>query len=301
MKSVSIVLKGIFMGICDLVPGVSGGTIALIFGIYDEFIFSLSRLSISSLSLIKNKGFKAFWIEINGVFLSKLLSGIIIGVSLFTFLIDWLIRDHPILLWAFFNGILLSSTIIIFKKIKKPTINLMLFFFFGLIVSYFVVQLNPNSELNSSNEFYLFISCLVASSAMILPGISGAYMLILFGTYSEVISTIKGMLNIIILQDFTNPDVIIYKLLIIGLGIISGILIFSKFLKFLLTKYYDKTLVFMVGLMLGSITKIWPWKEGLKNVLPSKFSGESHLQTSLIFFILGILFIFIIQFLEKQK
>jgi putative membrane protein len=284
-----------------LVPGVSGGTIALIFGIYDEFIFSLSKLSFSSLLLIKNKGFKAFWIEINGLFLSKLFSGIIIGVSLFTFLIDWLIKDYPILLWAFFNGILLSSTIIIYKKIKKPTIKLLLFFFFGLIISFCIVQLNPDSELNSSNKFYLFISSLIASSAMILPGISGAYMLILFGTYSEVISTIKSMLNIIILQDLTNLDIIVYKFLIIVLGIISGILIFSKVFKFLLSKYYDKTLVFMVGLMLGSISKIWPWKEGVENVLPIKFSGENQIQASFIFFILGILFIFIIQFLEKQK
>ena len=289
------------MGIADLVPGVSGGTMALIFGVYDDFIFSLSKISISSLRLLKDNGIKAFWIEINGSFLLKLFSGIFIGVSLFTYLMDWLINNHPIPLWAFFIGVLLSSTIFIYKNIKNPKTNLLLYFLFGILISYSISQINTNSEIESFSGLYLFFSSLFAISAMILPGISGAYILILFGTYTEVISTIKGLLNIFIKQDYTNLYIVTYKASIIAFGIICGILIFSKIFKWLLVKYYDAVLVFMIGLMLGGISKIWPWQENGESLLPFNYSGENFILLALIFFILGILFIFGVQLLEKQK
>jgi len=289
------------MGIADLVPGVSGGTIAFILGIYDEFIFSLSKLSFSSLKKLKNEGLTVFWIEINGNFLLKLFSGILIGVSLFTYLIDWLIINYPIPLWAFFIGILLSSTGFIFRKIKIPNIKLLLYLFLGILISFAITQINLNSETKSISGLYLFLSSLISISAMILPGISGAYILILFGTYSEVISTIKGILNIFFQQDYTNLNGILYNAGIIGFGIMLGILIFSKIFNWLLVKFYDKTLVFLIGLMLGGLNKIWPWKENSENVLPFNYSGEKNILLSLIFFILGTLFIFGVQFIEKQK
>jgi len=289
------------MGIADIVPGVSGGTIAFILGIYDEFIFSLSKISVSSLIKLKNQGFLVFWNEINGAFLLKLFSGILTGVSTFTYLIDWLITNRPIPLWAFFIGLLLSSSLFIFKKIINPNINLLLFFIFGILISFTITQINPNSENDSISGPYLFLSSLIAISAMILPGISGAYILILFGTYSEVISTIKGFLIILLKQDFNNLNIILYKISIIGFGIISGILIFSKFFKWLIVKYHDKTLVFMIGLMLGGISKIWPWQQNEESVLPHNYSGEKEILLSLFFFILGILLILGIQFIETKK
>lgn len=289
------------MGVSDLVPGVSGGTIALIFGIYEEFIFSLSKLSISSLKILKNKGVKVFWIEINGDFLLKLFSGILTGIFSFTYLIDWLINNYPIPLWSFFIGVLLSSTIIIYKNIKIPKVNLLMNLVLGILISYLISQISPNSETESFNGPYLFISSLIAICAMILPGVSGAYILLLFGTYSEVISIIKGFLNIFIKQDQIDLNILLYKASIIGFGMISGILIFSKVFKWLLIKYYDSTLVFMIGLMLGGINKIWPWKENGKNILPFDYSEKNFILPSLIFFILGILFIFGVQLLEKQK
>jgi len=289
------------MGIADLVPGVSGGTIAFILGIYNELIFSLSKLSFSSLKKLKNEGLTVFWIEINGNFLVKLFSGILIGVSLFTYLIDWLINNYPIPLWAFFIGILLSSTVFMYKKIKIPNIKLLLYLFLGILISFAITQISPTSENKSISELYLFLSSFIAISAMILPGISGAYILILFGTYSEVISIIKGGLNIFLQQDYTNLNSVLYKVCIIGFGIMSGILIFSKLFKWLLIKFYDKTLVFLIGLMLGGLNKIWPWQENSENVLPFNYSGEKYIIVSFIFFILGTLFIFSVQFIEKQK
>jgi len=301
MKSLNLILKGVFMGIADLVPGVSGGTIAFILGIYNELIFSLSKLSFSSLKKLKNEGLTVFWIEINGNFLVKLFSGILIGVSLFTYLIDWLINNYPIPLWAFFIGILLSSTVFMYKKIKIPNIKLLLYLFLGILISFAITQISPTSENKSISELYLFLSSFIAISAMILPGISGAYILILFGTYSEVISIIKGGLNIFLQQDYTNLNSVLYKVCIIGFGIMSGILIFSKLFKWLLIKFYDKTLVFLIGLMLGGLNKIWPWQENSENVLPFNYSGEKYIIVSFIFFILGTLFIFSVQFIEKQK
>jgi len=301
MKSLNLILKGVFMGIADLVPGVSGGTIAFILGIYNELIFSLSKLSFSSLKKLKNEGLTVFWIEINGNFLVKLFSGILIGVSLFTYLIDWLINNYPIPLWAFFIGILLSSTVFMYKKIKIPNIKLLLYLFLGILISFVITQISPTSENKSISELYLFLSSFIAISAMILPGISGAYILILFGTYSEVISIIKGGLNIFLQQDYTNLNSVLYKVCIIGFGIMSGILIFSKLFKWLLIKFYDKTLVFLIGLMLGGLNKIWPWQENSENVLPFNYSGEKYIIVSFIFFILGTLFIFSVQFIEKQK
>ena len=289
------------MGIADLVPGVSGGTIAFILGIYNELIFSLSKLSFSSLKKLKNEGLTVFWIEINGNFLVKLFSGILIGVSLFTYLIDWLINNYPIPLWAFFIGILLSSTVFMYKKIKIPNIKLLLYLFLGILISFAITQISPTSENKSISELYLFLSSFIAISAMILPGISGAYILILFGTYSEVISIIKGGLNIFLQQDYTNLNSVLYKVCIIGFGIMSGILIFSKLFKWLLIKFYDKTLVFLIGLMLRGLNKIWPWQENSENVLPFNYSGEKYIIVSFIFFILGTLFIFSVQFIEKQK
>ena len=300
MNSLSLILKGVFMGIADLVPGVSGGTIAFVLGIYEDFIFSLSKISISSIKKIKNNGVEYFWREINGGFLLKIFSGIIIGISLFTYLIDWLIINYKILLWSFFLGVLLSSMLFIYKKIKTNKFNLLLYFFFGILISFSITQINPYSEVQSISKIYLFLTSLIAISAMMLPGVSGAYILIIFGTYSEVILIIKGILNMLFFQDYTNANTILHKAFFVASGIVSGILIFSKIFKWLLTTHYDRTLIFLIGLMMGGLSKIWPWQENENPVLPSNYSGENYLLLSLVFFISGVLFISSIQFLEKK-
>ena len=301
MKSLSIIFKGLIMGISDLVPGISGGTIAFILGIYEEFIFSLSKLSISSIKKLKNEGFFVFWNQINGSFLLKLFSGILIGLSLFTYLIDWLINNYKIPLWAFFLGVLISSVFIILKKIKRKKPFHLLLFIIGVLISFSISQITPSAQSGSINAPYLFFSSFIAISAMMLPGISGAYILILFGTYSEVISVFKGLLSILVLQEYPDLNIILYKSFVIFSGIISGILIFSKFIKWLLLKYYDNTLVILIGLILGGLSKIWPWQENGEIVWPYDFSGENYLIISIILFIVGITLILGIDICDKTK
>ena len=301
MKSLSIIFKGLIMGISDLVPGISGGTIAFILGIYEEFIFSLSKLSISSIKKLKNEGFFVFWNQINGSFLLKLFSGILIGLSLFTYLIDWLINNYKIPLWAFFLGVLISSVFIILKKIKRKKPFHLLLFIIGVLISFSISQITPSAQSGSINAPYLFFSSFIAISAMMLPGISGAYILILFGTYSEVISVFKGLLSILVLQECPDLNIILYKSFVIFSGIISGILIFSKFIKLLLLKYYDNTLVILIGLILGGLSKIWPWQENGEIVWPHDFSGENYLIISIILFIIGITLILRIDICDKTK
>ncbi len=301
MKSLSIIFKGLIMGVSDLVPGISGGTIAFILGIYEEFIFSLSKLSISSIKKLKNEGFFVFWNQINGSFLLKLFSGILIGLSLFTYLIDWLINNYKIPLWAFFLGVLISSVFIILKKIKRKKPFHLLLFIIGVLISFSISQITPSAQSGSINTTYLFFSSFIAISAMMLPGISGAYILILFGTYSEVISVFKGLLSILVLQEYPDLNIILYKSFVIFSGIISGILIFSKFIKWLLLKYYDNTLVILIGLILGGLSKIWPWQENGEIVWPYDFSGENYLIISIILFIVGITLILGIDICDKTK
>ena len=301
MKSLSIIFKGLIMGVSDLVPGISGGTIAFILGIYEEFIFSLSKLSISSIKKLKNEGFFVFWNQINGSFLLKLFSGILIGLSLFTYLIDWLINNYKIPLWAFFLGVLISSVFIILKKIKRKKPFHLLLFIIGVLISFSISQITPSAQSGSINAPYLFFSSFIAISAMMLPGISGAYILILFGTYSEVISVFKGLLSILVLQEYPDLNIILYKSFVIFSGIISGILIFSKFIKWLLLKYYDNTLVILIGLILGGLSKIWPWQENGEIVWPYDFSGENYLIISIILFIVGITLILGIDISDKTK
>ncbi|MBU79378.1 MAG: hypothetical protein CMD29_04550 [Flavobacteriales bacterium] len=300
MKSLNILIKGIFMGIADLVPGISGGTIALIFGVYNELITSLSKLSFKSVIKLKNNGLIPFWNYINGKFLFLLFSGIILGILFFTYLIDWLIMYYSIYLWAFFSGLVLSSTYMIYKRIKSPDYNLLIYFIFGIIISSILGQLNHNNSYFDYGYTYLFFSAFIAITAMILPGISGAYILILFGTYSEIISLIKNLILIMIEQDFSNAQSVFTELLIFGFGIISGLLIFSKFIKWLLSNYYDKTLTFMIGLMIGGIKKIWPWQENGEMVFPNNHIGDSNILTVIFYFILGGLFLLGLNFLEKN-
>jgi len=288
------------MGIADLVPGISGGTIALIFNIYEKLISSLSKLSIKSLAKFKENGLISFWGYINGKFLLLLFSGILIGVFFFTYVVDWLINNYITFLLSFFSGLILSSSYLIYKRIKKPNYNLTFFFILGIISSLSIVSFNYGLSLKFSSNTLLFISGFFAISAMILPGLSGAYILILFGTYSEVISLLKEVIKIVLSQNVINAKLIFSKLSFFALGIISGLLIFSKIVKWLLNNYYDKTIMFMIGLMIGGMSEIWPWQQNGQPVLPFNYIENSNFLLASIFFTLGGSIIFGLNFLEKK-
>ena len=241
-----ISLKGMGMGAADIVPGVSGGTIALITGIYEEFIDSLKSFS-SALLVLKKDGLKAAWEHVNGNFLIALFIGIAISLLSLVKAIKYALEFHPILLWSFFFGLIVISCYYVGKEVKKWNLPSILGLVIGTVLIYCVTSISPAET--SDSLLFVFIAGMLAICAMILPGISGAFILVLLGKYKYIIAALEGF----------KLDVIA----VFGAGCVVGILSFSHFLSFMLKKYHDLTIAVLTGFMIGSLNKIWPWKNTL--------------------------------------
>jgi len=239
-----ISLKGMAMGAADAVPGVSGGTIAFISGIYEELISTISGVNLSLFKTLKNDGFGAFWKQLNGNFLVALLTGIFISFIAFMGLAKFLIEHHPILIWSFFFGLIVASVYYVGKQITKWQISTILVFILGAAAAYYISQLP--SMANTDNSLFLFFAGALAICAMILPGISGAFILVILGAYKTLSDA---------LHEFD-----IKKIVIFAFGALVGILSFSHILKWLFKNYHDITLALLTGFIFGSLNKIWPWK-----------------------------------------
>ena len=295
-----ISLKGMAMGAADVVPGVSGGTIAFISGIYEELIESLNNINSAAFKELKSKGFKHTWDKLNGAFLLALMSGILTSIFSLAKGVEWFLEHHPILLWAFFFGLVAASIVYISKQIKATLwdlagLKVFLAITIGGSMAYFITTLNP-VEASDSNLFLFFAGAL-AICAMILPGISGAFILVIIGAYGPVLEAIS------------NKD--IKTILVIGAGTIVGLLSFSKLLKWLFKTYHQLTLAVLTGFMIGSLNKIWPWKVALtyrmnskgmevplneKSISPFNYEGDPQFLQAIGLMLFGFL---IILFLEK--
>jgi putative membrane protein len=289
------------MGLADLVPGVSGGTIALISGIYEEFIESLNALHPRLLVVLKQEGVASFWKAANGAFLSSVFSGIITSILVFSSIIQYLLTNHQILLFSFFFGILLASIIVLRKRVSSWNHIHLGLLLLGALLSFLSTQMVPSAA--AIEPSYLFFCGFVAISAMILPGLSGAYILLVLGAYSRILSLVQEAKNIafhwsqVILAEATA---VFGQLLLFVLGIIVGLLTFSRALRWFLKRFYSQTLALLIGLMLGAIHKIWPWQiqEELvfenktrliyTSVWPTDFEGASQWEWALLLFGLGI-------------
>ena len=297
-----ISLKGMAMGAADVVPGVSGGTIAFISGIYEELIGSLNNINFSLLKNLKTEGFKSTWKKVNGPFLLALLSGVFVSIISLAKGVEWLLENHPILLWSFFFGLVLASIIYIGKQIKiKPSdYKLFLAMTVGAIVAYLITTLNP-AETSDTNLFLFFAGAL-AICAMILPGISGSFILVIIGAYSPVLEALNSR----------NLKMI----LIFGAGAVVGLLSFSKLLKWFFEKYHRLTLAVITGFMIGSMNKIWPWKialtfrtnsKGVKiplneeSISPFNFDGDPQLLQAIGLMVFGVLIILILEKISTKK
>ena len=297
------------MGAADLIPGVSGGTIALITGVYEKLLKSINSISWKIIVEIKRSGVKFVWNKINGGFLLTLLSGVITSILLFSWLLEWLFKNESIGLWSFFFGILLASFIFLIKiEIQKKTVS---FFslLIGIFISYQITKIAPSS-IQTVSLWYIFLSGFFGITAMILPGISGAYILLLMGVYQIILSNIRQAQQLIF--NF-NEEVFVDVTQVLGiffLGIILGIKFFTKLLTFLLDNYRNYVMSFLIGLMIGSLNKIWPWQNNVNKsnlienhqvvpVLPHHYSGDDpELSKAITFILLGFASIF---FLEKIK
>ena len=297
-----LALKGMAMGAADVVPGVSGGTFAFILGIYEELIATLNTINFSLLKQLKSEGFKSVWKKANGSFLVALLSGVFVSVISLAKGVEWLLEHHPILLWSFFFGFVFASILYVGKqiKIRLTDFKLVLAMAIGAGVAYFITTLNP-SETSDSNLF-LFLAGALAICAMILPGISGAFILVIIGAYSPVLEALNT-------RDFKT-------ILIIGVGAVMGLLSFSKLLKWLFETYHRLTLAVITGFMIGSLNKIWPWKIPLtfrtnskgieiplneKSVSPFNFDGDPQLIQAIGLMAIGVLIILVLEKISIKK
>ncbi len=296
-----IMLKGIAMGAADVVPGVSGGTIAFISGIYEELLNSISNINFSLFKTLKKEGFKVAWKELNGSFLASLFVGVFISIVSLAKLISWLLINHPILLWSFFFGLVLASVIYIAKQITKWNYKSILLLLFGAVLAYYITTLNPLMSENSSTIFMFFAGA-IAICAMILPGISGSFILVLLGAYKPVLAAVNN-------RDFTT-------IAAIGLGAILGLLSFSRVLKYLFANYKNYTLAVLTGFVIGSLNKIWPWKRVLTfrtnshgeqvpfnelSVSPLSYDGDSQLMYASLLVIVGFALILLLEKLAIKE
>jgi putative membrane protein len=298
---VVISLKGMAMGAADVVPGVSGGTIAFISGIYEELLNSISSFNFSLINVFKNEGFKSVWIKVNGNFLVSLFVGILISVLSLAKLIESMLENHPIVIWSFFFGLVLASIIYIGKQITKWTKGSFLCLILGAILAFYITTLNPMVSANSS-PWFLFLAGMIAICAMILPGISGSFILVLLGAY-------KPVLNALNTKDFVS-------IIIFLVGAILGLLSFSRILKWLFSTYKNYTLATLTGFIIGSLNKIWPWKETISwrtnskgievpfntaSVSPFSFEGDNQLLISIFLMLIGFGLIILLEKLAIKK
>jgi len=294
-----ITLKGMAMGAADVVPGVSGGTIAFISGIYEELITSINNINLSLIGIFKKEGIKAVWNKINGNFLVSLFIGIFVSVLSLAKFLSWLLENEPVLLWSFFFGLVVASIFFVGKEIKRWNLGKITILILGAALAYFITEL-PVSE-NTDSLPYLFMSGALAICAMILPGISGAFILVLLGSYKTILDAVHERdLKIVIT---------------VALGAIFGLLSFARLLKWMFSHYKNTTLALLTGFILGSLNKIWPWKKVLetqtfgdktvvvadKNVLPWAFEGDNQLMLAIILAIIGFSLIFILEKAATKK
>lgn len=257
--------KGLAMGAADVVPGVSGGTIAFISGIYDELLRSIARVPEATLSLLRGR-IRDAWQMANATFLLVLLCGIMTSILSFARLITYLMAQHPIPLWSFFFGLILVSTYVVVREIGRWNWARVLSFVLGLAFAYWITVAAPMQW--GSDLPTLFLAGAIAICAMILPGISGSFILLLLGLYSVVLGAVKE-LDLLVLAVFAS-------------GCLVGILSFARLLSWLLSRWRDLSLAFLTGLMLGSLNKVWPWKEVVSWRLDSKGEQVPLLESNLL-------------------
>ena len=280
IEHLKVFFCGILMGIADAIPGISGGTIALLLGIYEELIGSISNFNINLFQNLKKKGIKYCWNKINGNFLLSLISGVLLSLVSFVKIFSILIQEYPLFIWSFFLGLILATLFVINRNIKKwDIVNFILIFIFAFLTILLSIM-NPSISQNI-NLFYILICGIIASSAMILPGISGSLILVILGVYTLIINALNNLeYNII---------------LVFLIGCLIGIINFSKIIKWLFHNYRDYTFSIMLGLVIGSIYTVWPWRKSFTDDVTNEYMFFSVIIT-----IIGFAVIYTIEKISKK-
>ena len=294
-----ITLRGIGMGAADVVPGVSGGTIAFITGIYEELINSIKNINLMAIRLFFSGRWISFWKHINGNFLLSVFAGIFISVLSLARVLEFLLEHQPVLIWSFFFGLIIASSYVVARKIKNWDYARVVALVGGVGIAFYITSVTPATTTDA--RWFVLLSGGLASCAMILPGISGSFILLLLGKYAFALNAVN--------------ERIIMDLLLLAVGAVAGLVLFSNLLSWLLKRYHDATIAVLVGFMIGSLNKIWPWKETLetitvdgevrplveKNILPSFGVPEHHVLIALLMALIGILLILFIELILAGK
>lgn len=244
-------LKGACMGGADVIPGVSGGTIAFITGIYDEFVGSIAKFDVTAVQLLFKLKLREFWKHVNGSFLLAVLAGIGVSVVSLASLMQMLLSDFPIQTWAFFFGLIVASSIFILRGISGWRVREGLFLALGCVLGVVVCTLSPAQTPDAL--WFIFLSGAIAICAMILPGISGSFILLILGKYQYIMSCITCVVS----GENVLSNLVILAVFLIGAAV--GIVAFSKFLHWLLARWNKETLIVLAGFIIGSLVKVWPW------------------------------------------
>ncbi|NQV53742.1 MAG: DUF368 domain-containing protein [Flavobacteriales bacterium] len=257
-------LKGSAMGIAEVIPGVSGGTIAFITGIYERLLNVIKSIGPDVWHAWRKDGLKGIWKAMDGVFLTSLLIGMVAGIGIGVFLITYLLETYPLFVWSYFFGLILVSALFVGREIKAWNGKRILGVTIGAAVAYYITVAVPAP--GNPALYFVFISGAIAVSALLLPGISGSFILLLMGMYSYIIPTVKEALKTF------QPDQLII-LATFGSGMLFGMVIFSRLLSWTFKNYHDATLSVLTGFLIGSLNKIWPWQEVLETM--TKESGDT--------------------------
>lgn len=309
-----ITAKGLAMGAADVVPGVSGGTIAFISGIYEELIETIHKLDLGIFTIWKKEGFKAAWRTYNLGFLLALFSGVIISILSLAKLIAWLLTNHPILIWSFFFGLVVASILYVGNQIEKWNLKIVTALVLGAAFAYAITLAKPVGTPDSN--WFLFLAGFIAIIAMILPGVSGSFILLLLGAYQSIIGTLTQLGDGITKMNWTIFSEALLKILIFAVGAIIGLKVFSRVLNWLFKNHKNLILAILTGFMIGALNKIWPWKEVLeyrtshdgakvpfleRSILPNAYSEDPQIMLALVFIVIGFLSIFLLERIAVRK
>lgn len=293
-------VKGMAMGAADIVPGVSGGTIALVTGIYERLINGIKSVGWDTLVTLKGQGIKAAWQQMDGTFLISVLLGAATSLVLMSRILHFLIEEQPIMLWSFFFGLVLASAVYVAKQIKNWTLIRAMLLMAGTAFAA-LISISPSVQLDVTSPISLFFAGSIAICAMILPGISGSFILLLLGMYGHMIGVLKSF-------EWVSMG-------IFAGGCLVGIMVFSRFLAWQLKHHHDSTMALLTGFMLGALLKLWPWKTVVSYRLNSSgeqvpfiespvwpwLQSEPQISVAIVAVIIGFSIVFVMDRLAKAS
>ena len=295
-----LALKGAGMGASDIIPGVSGGTIAFITGIYEELVNSIKSVDATALKLFFSFRIKDFWNHINGNFLLAVVAGIMVSIFSLSHLIEYLLLNYPVYIWSFFFGLIVASAFIILRTYLAWNWQYIVSLLAGIALAYWITSVSPSET--STAYWFIFVSGAIAICAMILPGISGSFILLLLGKYQYILNAVT--------------EFRVGVLLVFILGALTGIISFSNLLSWLLKKFHDITIILLAGFMIGSLNKIWPWKQVIAtytdrhgeirpltemNILPSVSDPAHGFLPAVLFALAGVAVVILLDLVSKSS